>query len=131
MTDNKPYSNFKATLAIAKASFRSIVRSPSSVVFTLLFPLIFILVFGFISGGGAISVDVGVAKTNDTLNPVYQALKKVSIVKLIHDQTPEQMQSNLQKGTIDAIINIQKNTAAPYFTANIEYSKASGEKENI
>ena len=131
MTEQQPYSNFKATLAIAKASFRSIVRSPSSVVFTLLFPLIFILVFGFISGGGVISVDVGVAKTNDTLNPVYQALKKVSIVKLIHDQTPEQMQANLQKGTIDAIINIQKNTVAPYFTANIEYSKASGEKENI
>jgi ABC-2 type transport system permease protein len=69
MTD-KPYSNFKATMAIAKASFRSIIRSPSSVVFTLLFPLIFILVFGFISGSGVISVDVGVAKTNDTLNPV-------------------------------------------------------------
>src|SRR3978361_1148802 len=98
MTD-KPYSNFKATIAIAKASFRSIIRSPSSVVFTLLFPLIFILVFGFISGGGVISVDVGVAKTNDTINPVYQALKKVSVVRLIHNQTPQEMQTNLKKGT--------------------------------
>jgi ABC-2 type transport system permease protein len=131
MTNDKPYSNFKATLAIAKASFRSIVRSPSSVVFTLLFPLIFILVFGFISGGGVISVDVGVAKTNDTINPVYQALKRVSVVKLIHNQTQQEMQTNLQKGTIDAILNIQKNTKPPYFTVNIEYSKASGDKENI
>jgi ABC-2 type transport system permease protein len=131
MTDNKPYSNFKATLAIAKASFRSIIRSPSSVVFTLLFPLIFILVFGFISGGGVISVDVGVAKTNDTLNPVYQALKHVSVVRLIHNQSAQEMQTNLQKGTIDAVLNIQKNIAPPYFTVNIEYSKASGDKENI
>ncbi|HTH81885.1 MAG TPA: ABC transporter permease [Mucilaginibacter sp.] len=131
MTKDKPYSNFKATLAIAKASFRSIVRSPSSVVFTLLFPLIFILVFGFISGGGVISVDVGVAKTNDTINPVYQALKRVSVVRLIHNQTEQEMQTNLQKGTIDAILNIQKNTKPPYFTVNIEYSKASGDKENI
>jgi ABC-2 type transport system permease protein len=128
---SKEYSNLKATLAIAKASFRSIIRSPSSVVFTLLFPLIFILVFGFISGGGVISVDVGVAKTNDTINPVYQALKRVSVVHLIHNQTPEQMEANLKKGSIDAILNIQKNTTPPYFTVNIEHSKASGEKASI
>ena len=40
------YSQTKAMLAIAKASLRSIMRSPSAVVFTLAFPLIFILVFG-------------------------------------------------------------------------------------
>jgi ABC-2 type transport system permease protein len=128
---NKPYSNIKATLAIAKASFRSIIRSPSSVVFTLLFPLIFILVFGFISGGGVISVDVGVAKTNDTLNPVYQAIKKVKVVKLIHDQTEPQMEDDLKKGTIDAILNIQRNPQPPYYTVNVQSSKASGEKMAI
>ncbi|GAA4096596.1 ABC transporter permease [Mucilaginibacter panaciglaebae] len=128
---NQKYSNLKATLAIAKASFRSIVRSPSSVVFTLLFPLIFILVFGFISGGGVISVDVGVAKTNDTINPVYQALKKVSVVRLIHNQTPQEMEANLKKGSIDAILNIQKNAQPPYFTVNVQSSKASGEKMAI
>lgn len=74
----QPYSNVKATLAMAKASFRSILRSPSSVVFTLAFPLIFILVFGFIGGGG-ITVDVGVAKDNNQQNPIYQALKKLKL----------------------------------------------------
>jgi ABC-2 type transport system permease protein len=130
MTD-KPYSNINATLAIAKASFRSIIRSPSSVVFTLLFPLIFILVFGFISGGGVISVDVGLAKTNDTLNPVYQALKTVKVVRLIHNQTPAEMESNLKKGSIDAIMDIQKNPQPPYFTVNVKYSQASGDKVGI
>ena len=77
MTTQKPYSNLRATLAIARASLRSILRSPSAVVFTLAFPLIFIVVFANIGGGG-VTVDVGVAKTTDTLNPVYQALKKVS-----------------------------------------------------
>jgi len=131
MTNQKPYSNIKATLAIAKASFRSIIRSPSSVVFTLLFPLIFILVFGFISGGGVISVDVGVAKTNDTLNPVYQALKKVSVVKLIHNQTPKEMEDNLKKGVIDVVLNIQRNPQPPFYTVHIESSKAAGEKMAI
>jgi ABC-2 type transport system permease protein len=124
------YSNFKATLAIAKASFRSIVRSPSSVVFTLLFPLIFILVFGFI-GGSAVSVDVGVVKGCDTQNPVYQALAKSSVIHLINDQPIDQMNSDLAKGHIDAILNITKNESRPPFTVDVKYTKASAEKDNI
>ena len=72
----KSYSNFRATMAIAKASFRSIIRSPSAVVFSLAFPLIFIVVFANVGGGG-VTVDVGVAKTCDTTGPVYQTLKKI------------------------------------------------------
>lgn len=126
----KPYSNTKATLAIAKASFRSILRSPSAVVFTLAFPLIFIIVFANIGGGG-VTVDVGVAKTCDTLSPVYQALKNVKVVHLVKDQSTEEMNMNLSKGSIDAIINIQKNNTRPPFTVNVEYTKASAEKGNI
>src|ERR1700712_3311817 len=103
---NKPYSNTRATLAIAKASFRSILRSPSAVVFSLVFPLIFIVVFANIGGGG-VSVDVGVAKTCDTLNPVYKALEKTKIVNLIKDQSTDEMNKNLSKGSIDAIIDIK------------------------
>ncbi|SDD66315.1 ABC-2 type transport system permease protein [Mucilaginibacter pineti] len=126
----KPYSNTKATLAIAKASFRSILRSPSAVVFTLAFPLIFIVVFANIGGGG-VKVDVGVAKTCDTIGPVYQALKHVNVVNFIRDQSEEDMKNNLSKGTIDAIIDIKKNAARPAYTVNVQYTKASGEKGNI
>ncbi len=111
MKENKPYSNTRATLAIAKASFRSIIRSPSAVVFSLAFPLIFILVFANIGGGG-VKVDVGVAKGGDTLNLVYKALKKTPIVNLITDQSTEDMKANLSKGSIDAVIDIRKNALA-------------------
>ena len=127
---NQNYSNTKATLAIAKASFRSILRSPSAVVFTLAFPLIFIIVFANIGGGG-VTVDVGVAKTCDTISPVYQALKNVKVVHLVKDQSTEEMNTNLSKGSIDAIINIQKSNTRPPFTVNVEYTKASAEKGNI
>jgi len=126
----KPYSNFKATLAIARASFRSILRSPSAVVFTLLFPLIFILVFGFI-GGSTLTVDVGVAKTSDTHNPLFDSLKKISVLNFIQDQSTADMNSNLLKGHIDAIMNIEKHRTAPYFTVNVQYTKASQEKGRI
>ena len=126
----KKYSNFNATLAIAKASFRSIIRSPSSVVFTLLFPLIFILVFGFI-GGSTVSVDIGVAKTSDTHNQLFDSLKKVSILNFIQDQSTADMNSNLSKGHIDAIMDIQKHATPPFFTINVQYTKASAEKGRI
>jgi ABC-2 type transport system permease protein len=127
---NNKYSNFKATMAIATASFRSIVRSPSSVVFTLLFPLIFILVFGFI-GGNTVSVDVGVAKNSDIKNPLFDSLKKISVINLIQNQSAADMQSNLSKGHIDAILDIEKHNTAPYMTVDVTYTQASQEKGSI
>jgi ABC-2 type transport system permease protein len=135
---NKPYSNTKATLAIARASFRSILRSPSAVVFSLVFPLIFIVVFANIGGSG-VTVDVGVAKTCDTTNPVYQILKKNQLMNLIKDQSTDEMNKNLSKGSIDAILDIRKNATSnwttsplpsaaaikPPFSINVQYTKAS------
>jgi len=140
---NKPYSNFNATLAIAKASFRSILRSPSAVIFTLLFPLIFILVFGFIGGGG-ITVDLGVTKGSDVNNPIYKALQSSGVIHLVTNESAEQMNKDLAKGHLDAILNITKNTTSwpvyapvqgkpqlPPFTVNVQYTSASQEKGKI
>ena len=70
MNNNQNYSQLKAMLAISKASFRSITRSPSAVIFTLVFPLIFITVFGFLKGG-SVSLDVALSPDCDTNNPIY------------------------------------------------------------
>ena len=138
---NKPYSNTKATLAIAKASFRSIMRSPSAVVFSLAFPLIFIVVFANI-GGSAPTVDVGVAKDCDTSNNIYKVLKTVKMVNLITKESAADMDKDLSKGAIDAILDIKVNpkdttkqntqiTAFPFstqkaaVTVNVQYTKAS------
>jgi ABC-2 type transport system permease protein len=126
----KSYSNFKATLAIAKASFKSIMRSPSAVVFSLAFPLIFILVFGFIGGGGP-TVDVGVSKQCDTTGPVYQALKGSKLVHFVTSESATEMDKNLKKGSLDAIIDIQKNNSLPPYTVNVQYSKASMPKGSV
>jgi len=143
MNQNKPYSNFNATLAIAKASFRSILRSPSAVIFTLLFPLIFILVFGFIGGGG-ITVDLGVAKGSDVNNPVYKALQTTNVIHLVTDESAEQMKKDLAKGHLDAILDIKRNNNGwaiypalpgkpqlPPYTVNVQYTSASQEKGKI
>ena len=128
----KKYSNTRATLAIAVASFRSIIRSPSAVVFSLAFPLIFIIVFANI-GGGAVKVDVGVAKTCDTTSAdsLYQRLKQIPVINLVKNQTTAEMASNLSKGDLDAIIDVQRHATAPYFTLNIKYTTASAQKDGV
>jgi len=98
------YSQFKAMTAVAKASFRAIFRSPSAVVFSLGFPLIFILVFGFIGGGG-VSVTIGMKNLADTNNYAIRALLRNPIVKLMLADSTE-LRRELEKGRIAAIISI-------------------------
>jgi len=138
----KPYNNLRATLSITKASLRSIFRSPSAVVFSLLFPLIFIVIFANI-GGGAVTVDVGVSKTCDTINPVYKALKQIKVIRLIRNSNETAQLKDLAKGSIDAIINIKVNGPSwsvypPLnmlgkipFEIQVKYSAASPDKGNI
>lgn len=120
-----PYSNTRATLALAKASFISIIRSPSAVVFSLAFPLVFILVFGFIGNGG-IKVQLGVERGCDTSNFIYQGIKKVSLIKFVTNQDSLLMAKNLMKGNLDGIIEIKKVMGGqPPLILNIRYTKAS------
>ena len=98
------YNQLKAMLAISKASFRAIFRSPSAVVFSLGFPLIFILVFGFIGGAG-ISVDIGLKNSSDTNNYAIKALLKNPLVKVVNGDSVE-LRRELEKGRIAAIISI-------------------------
>jgi len=128
---NKPYNHTKATLALAKASFRSILRSPSAVVFTLAFPLIFILVFGFLGGGG-IKVDLAVAPRSDLKNPVVKALEETAVIKLVQGKNEQEIQQLLEKGSVAGVIDIHKNTAGqPAYLANVTYTSASIDRGNI
>ncbi len=118
------YNQHKAMLAITKASLKAILRSPSTVVFSLAFPLIFILVFGFIGGGGKVSFSIAVDKTADTINPVFLALKSVPGIKIINKGTVE-LKEDLEKGRLTAIVNIQKNAAqTPPYIIDLKSSES-------
>jgi len=128
---SKPYNHTKATLALAKASFRSIMRSPSAVVFTLAFPLIFILVFGFLGGGG-VKVDVAIANGSDLQNPIVKALEENKVIHLIRNKETAEIREELEKGHIAAVIDVQKNPAGtPAYLADVQYTSASIDKGNI
>jgi len=124
------YNQVRAMLAVTKASLRGIFRSPSAVVFSLGFPLVFILVFGFI-GDSVVSVRVGVDKNADTSSIIYKGLANTKSIKLVTDKTAEEMEEDLKKGRITAVINITTKPgegAAPAYDVNVRTSTAAVDK---
>jgi ABC-2 type transport system permease protein len=118
------YSQLTAMLAITKSSLKAILRSPSTVIFSLAFPLIFILVFGFIGGSGKVSFSIAIDKNSDTLNPVFLALKNVPGIK-IENKGDVELRENLEKGRLTAIVNIKKNsTQSPPYTIDLKSSES-------
>jgi ABC-2 type transport system permease protein len=118
------YNQFTALFAITKASLRAILRSPSTVLFSLAFPLIFILVFGFIGGSGKVSFSIAVDKTSDTTNPVFVALKNVPGIKIVNKADAE-VKEDLEKGRVTAIVDIQKNPSNnPPYVINLKSSES-------
>jgi ABC-2 type transport system permease protein len=127
----KPYNHTRATLALAKASFRSIIRSPSAVIFTLAFPLIFILVFGFMGNDG-VKINVALLPGSNLDNPVVSGLKNAAVVQLSTTNGEKEINDALEKGDLVAAISVEKNPAGfPAYTANVKYTAASSDRVNI
>jgi ABC-2 type transport system permease protein len=126
----KPYSQLKAMLAITRASLRAIFRSPSSVVFGFAFPLVFILVFGFIGDSGAKKVyKVALDNNADTANALYQALKNSDGIILMTYRDADSLKDDLQRGRIAGIINIQKNSSGnPPYIFTLKSTNSSNDK---
>lgn len=117
------YSQLKAMFSITKASLKATFRSPSAVIFSIGFPLIFILVFGFIGEGGGFSVNVALDKKSDTANPVYAAITQVTGIHLV-DKADSLLKEDLEKGNLTAFINIQKTNSNPAYIVSLKSSEA-------
>ncbi len=103
----KNYSQLRAMLAITKGSLKAVFRSPSAVIFSFVFPLIFILVFGFIGSGNRLSVRVAFDPQSDTANVLYQRLRSIQGFNIIRKDTTE-LRQDLEKGRISAIIAMNR-----------------------
>jgi ABC-2 type transport system permease protein len=101
------YSQFKAMLAITKASLKAIFRSPQSVFFSMFFPIVLIVIFGAISSGGGISVDVAIDKGSDTSNAIYFLIKNSPVLNVLNGRE-DTLVDMMTKGKITALINIAK-----------------------
>lgn len=104
----KAYNQFTAMRAITKGSLIGIFRSPSAVIFSIAFPLIFILVFGFIGGGSRISLNIALSNNSDTANPIYPALKGIAGLNILKESEQE-VKEDLERGRVTAVVTIEKS----------------------
>src|ERR1700688_1306212 len=115
---SQKYNQLRAMLAITKGSLKAIFRSPSSVAFSFGFPLVFILVFGFIGGGGP-SASFAIVKGTDTSNYVIRGLLRSGVLQLANEKDTTTMRQDLEKGRIAAILSIDTVHSPANFTQYI------------
>jgi ABC-2 type transport system permease protein len=132
MQHKKSYSQFQAMMAVARASLRSTTRSPSAVIFTIFFPLIFIVAFGFIGGGG-FTMKIAPVPGMDTLNPIYQALHRNPALQFVNKKSQAETDKEFSKGHIDAFLDIKKEMSqnGPHYLVNVTTSTASKDKGSV
>src|SRR6187397_201861 len=106
---SQKYNQFRAMLAVTKASLIATFKSPQSVFFSLFFPIVLIWIFGSLGrGSGISSVDVAWEKNVDSTTDIYHVLKTYPMLHFINAKNKD-IEDELNKGRISAIINIKKN----------------------
>lgn len=102
------YSQATALWAITRASFKAIFANPMGIVFSILFPIIFILIFGAFGSGGGVNYRIALSPYSDTANVFYEGLIKSQSITIVHYQDSVLLKKDLQKGKLTAVLTIQK-----------------------
>ncbi len=101
------YNQLTALKAITKASLLAIIKYPGAIFFSLIFPLVFIWIFGSFGRGGVQAFKVVLDKNSDTSNTLlYQSLKQNPLFKFVEYNDTAKQRSDLEKGRIAAVLLI-------------------------
>ena len=126
----KPYSQARALWAITRGSFKAIFAQPISIVFSLLFPIIFILIFGAFGNSGVPTQKIAVRPGSDTSNAIFDSLRANKYVRLANYTDTSLMRDELAKGKLTGILFIQpipdSSALTKKFLVHLQSSSASG-----
>lgn len=128
---NNSVNQVRAAIIISKYSLLAMLRSPTSIVFSLLFPIIFITVFGSILGDQTPVLKLAMANGSDTSDLVFKMIRQIPSIKLQEGSSQLQQMQDLEKGRIVAILNItssQNASPVPHYTIHLQASPSSGQK---
>ncbi len=113
--------------AVCKAALLAIFKSPQAIFFSLFFPVVLIMVFGALSGGRGIEVDIAFDAKSDTLNPIYTVLKQEPVLD-VNKGTQAELEDRLKKGRITALVEIRKHDTTggqPEYEIHLKSTSAS------
>ncbi len=103
------YNQFKALLAITKASLLAILKNPGSLFFSLVFPLVFVWIFGSFGSGGINKFRISIQKGSDTSNVLYGILQSIPLIKIDRYANDSLQKADLEKGRLAAVLYITSN----------------------
>ncbi|MEO6613004.1 MAG: ABC transporter permease [Chitinophagaceae bacterium] len=122
------YSQSRALWAITRASFKAIFANPSAIIFSILFPIIFIMIFGAFGNGGAPSYRVALTPGSDTTGPFYQAIKSHPQIRIVNYTDTVLRNKDLNKGKLTGILSLRSvadSSSTPKYFINVKTTSAS------
>lgn len=123
------YNNLTALKALTKASLQSITKSPSAVVFSIAFPLVFILAFGFLGNNKGLSIKVAKSMQCDTNSQLFSVLKSNPALKWQDYKDEASLRKALKDGKIVGIVNIdEQHLLKPKFKVEVEGGESQIDK---
>lgn len=125
------YSNFRAMRSLTKASLLSIFKSPSAIVFSVAFPLIFILVFGFLGGSKGLVLKVVMDPKSDTTSQLYYALHQIPVFKWDASRDTAVIHKLVKDGDVTAMVSIVKQEEGKTPKYNVTLAAASSEMAKL
>lgn len=113
-----PARFFSGTWQFGLMQIRRFFRDPVALFFTLLFPLLFLFVFGAIfRGGDGVTFDVAVINHSDTefsQEFIKEASKDDSVIRINEEpQTVDEARELMGRGQIDSILELPEDFGAP------------------
>ena len=126
--EKQPYSQSRALWAITKASFKAIFSNPSAIIFSVLFPIIYILIFGAFGDGGAPIYRISLAPGCDTTNDLFRDIKNNQQIRIVNFPDTTARNKDLIKGRLTGIISIKTvadSSAPKKYTIDVRTTSAS------
>lgn len=120
-------------LAMVKGFLKMTVRNRTALFWNLIFPVIFILVFGTVFNESGFSSKVGIAGApSDFHSEVVQAMDSTDVFEVTTDETVDQQLDKLKNGDRDAVIVFGDAPANGGFpTVQLYYDEAAGPNSQI
>jgi ABC-2 type transport system permease protein len=106
-TMSNNYNQTRALKAITKASLLGILKHPGAIFFSLVFPLVFIWIFGSFGSGNMRSFKMVLDKNSDTTNTLlYQSIKHNPLFNFVEYTDSVKQRTDLEKGRLAGILLI-------------------------
>lgn len=125
------YSQSRALWAITRASFKAIFANPSAIIFSILFPIIFVMIFGAFGNGNGVSYRIAIDKQSDTTSLMYQTLIHNKSIQVVHFNSEDSLRRELIKGKLVGIVKIistRDSSGRPHDKVEVYSTTASGDR---